>query len=107
MDEHNGRFCKTPEFPNGVYAYFAGVSTDGMGVNLNGKQTFKSAYPYFVGNTYKSEFIPENFVLNHDFDFKWPRVCRYGKCVDGDVAVTTCFVFICILLFLLFVYYPI
>ena len=23
LDEHNGRFCKTPEYPNGVYAYFA------------------------------------------------------------------------------------
>ena len=22
LDEHNGRFCKTPEYPNGVYAYF-------------------------------------------------------------------------------------
>ena len=21
LDEHNGRFCKTPEYPNGVYAY--------------------------------------------------------------------------------------
>ena len=24
LDHHNGRFCKTPDFPNGVYAYFAG-----------------------------------------------------------------------------------
>jgi hypothetical protein len=23
LDENNGRFGKTPEFPNGVYAYFA------------------------------------------------------------------------------------
>src|ERR1043165_4304534 len=23
LDTHNGRFCKTPEYPNGVYAYFA------------------------------------------------------------------------------------
>ncbi len=45
LDEHNGRYCKTPDFPNGVYAYFAGVSTAGMPI-LNNKQTFKSAYPY-------------------------------------------------------------
>ena len=25
LDEHNGRFTKTPDFPNGIYAYFATV----------------------------------------------------------------------------------
>ena len=25
LDIHNGRFCKTPEFPNGIYAYFTTV----------------------------------------------------------------------------------
>ena len=25
LDEFNGRFCKTPEFPNGTYAYFLTV----------------------------------------------------------------------------------
>ena len=28
LDYHNGRYSKTPEFPNGVYAYFVGVSTN-------------------------------------------------------------------------------
>ena len=28
LDENNGRFAKTPDFPNGVYAYFAGITTD-------------------------------------------------------------------------------
>ena len=27
LDIHNGRFCKTPDFPNGIYAYFVGVTT--------------------------------------------------------------------------------
>jgi hypothetical protein len=27
LDENNGRFGKTPEFPNGVYAYFATISS--------------------------------------------------------------------------------
>ena len=38
LDAHNGRYCITPEYPNGTYAYFATVDT-----NLN------SAYPYVVG----------------------------------------------------------
>jgi|TARA_B110000285_G_scaffold234763_1_gene312907 hypothetical protein len=41
LDEHNGRFCITPEYPNGTYAYFATIDAD-----LN------SAYPYAVGPTY-------------------------------------------------------
>ena len=32
LDIHNGRFCKTPEFPNGVYAYFTSV---GLGTVTN------------------------------------------------------------------------
>lgn len=41
LDEHNGRFCVTPEYPAGIYCYFATV-----GVNHN------SAYPYVVGPTF-------------------------------------------------------
>ena len=25
LDKHNGRFCVTPDYPNGVYAYFATI----------------------------------------------------------------------------------
>ncbi|MFM7684070.1 MAG: T9SS type A sorting domain-containing protein, partial [Bacteroidota bacterium] len=38
LDEHNGRFCVTPEYPNGIYCYFATVDAD-----------WNSAYPYAVG----------------------------------------------------------
>ena len=38
MDEHNGRFCITPEYPNGIYCYFATVDAN-----------WNSAYPYAVG----------------------------------------------------------
>lgn len=41
LDEHNGRFCKTPEYPNGTYAYFATVD-----------ENHNSAYPYIVGPTF-------------------------------------------------------
>ncbi len=41
LDVHNGRFCITPEYPNGIYCYFATVNE-----NLN------SAYPYVVGPTF-------------------------------------------------------
>ena len=63
LDIHNGRFGKTPEFPNGVYAYF---STVGLGTGTN---KLEGKYPYFIGNTYRSPFIAENQILNQQFDF--------------------------------------
>ncbi len=41
LDEHNGRFCVTPEYPNGTYCYFATVN-----------ENWNSAYPYVVGPTF-------------------------------------------------------
>lgn len=41
LDEHNGRFCVTPEYPNGIYCYFATVD-----------ENWNSAYPYAVGPTF-------------------------------------------------------
>jgi hypothetical protein len=41
LDVHNGRFCVTPEYPNGTYAYFCTVDAN-----------WNSAYPYAVGPTF-------------------------------------------------------
>ena len=41
LDVSNGRFCKTPEYPNGIYCYFATVDAK-----------WNSAYPYVVGPTF-------------------------------------------------------
>ena len=38
LDASNGRVCKTPEYPNGIYCYFATVDAN-----------WNSAYPYIVG----------------------------------------------------------
>ena len=63
LDYHNGRFCKTPDFPNGIYAYFCGVTTSLL------SNTLEPQYPYFVGNTFKSNFVLENSNLDQTFDF--------------------------------------
>ena len=70
LDIHNGRFCKTPEFPNGIYAYFVGVSTD---ISTN---TLVANYPYFIGDSYRSPLIEENFTLNQTFDFNNSSLSR-------------------------------
>ncbi len=41
LDEYNGRFCVTPEFPNGTYAYFVSISSDGT-----------PTFPYNIGRGY-------------------------------------------------------
>lgn len=41
LDDHNGRFCVTPEYPNGIYCYFATVDAN-----------WNSYYPYVVGPTF-------------------------------------------------------
>ncbi|MFL2859514.1 MAG: YHYH protein [Pontiellaceae bacterium] len=41
LDEHNGRFCITPEFPQGTYAYFTTIEANGTPV-----------YPYNIGRSY-------------------------------------------------------
>ena len=45
-------------------------------------------YPYFIGNTYRSPFIPENQLLDHDFDFNSTSLRRntYPHNVDEPDA---------------------
>ena len=33
LDMYNGRFCKTPEYPNGVYAYFCTIGDQDGGTS--------------------------------------------------------------------------
>ena len=65
LDENNGRFGKTPEFPDGVYAYFSTL-------DISSNPTF----PYFIGNTYRSNTLEENFTLNQSFDFNNSKLLR-------------------------------
>ncbi|MEM7163245.1 MAG: YHYH protein [Bacteroidota bacterium] len=51
LDEHNGRWCVTPEYPQGTYAYFCTVDED-----------WNSAYPYAVGPTFYGVY--ENASVN-------------------------------------------
>ena len=69
LDENNGRYCVTPEFPNGVYAYFATSTQDIFG-NVVGQ------FPYFIGNKYRSKFISENSSLDQTFDFNESNLIR-------------------------------
>jgi len=41
LDQYNGRYCVTPEFPSGTYAYFITIDSTG-----------KPAFPYYIGLQY-------------------------------------------------------
>ena len=61
LDVHNGRFCITPDYPNGVYAYFATIDSgaaQSSGTFFNFKEP---QFPYLIGHTYKSQPNPFNF----------------------------------------------
>jgi hypothetical protein len=64
LDEYNGRYCVTPEFPNGTYAYFVNISSDGT-----------PTFPYNIGRGFYgsptggtvssiSEIVATNFLGN-------------------------------------------
>lgn len=64
LDEYNGRWCVTPEFPNGTYAYFVAINSNSVPV-----------YPYDIGFGYYgnpvggtvtsiSETVVTNFLGN-------------------------------------------
>jgi hypothetical protein len=58
LDQYNGRYCLTPEFPQGTYAYFITETTSGT-----------PAYPYVIGpNFYGSTTINTNTsLMNADY----------------------------------------
>lgn len=53
LDEHNGRFCITPEYPAGIYAYFTTIDAQG-----------DPEYPYFIGDTYYEDVPSGQFGSN-------------------------------------------
>ena len=81
LDEHNGRFCKTPDFEEGVYAYFASVD------NLLVPQ-----FPYYLGDTYRGFALKVNTVAGEkikqtNYDFENSKLVRntfpYSMFGDG------------------------
>ena len=45
LDAYNGRFCKTPDYPDGIYAYFITIDESDAGLPV---------YPYIIGPQFNS-----------------------------------------------------
>ena len=50
LDQNNGRFCVTPDYPNGVYAYFLTIDSNNTPV-----------FPYVLGNNFYSLPVDSNY----------------------------------------------
>ncbi len=67
LDVYNGRYGRTPEFPDGTYAYFVGITT----------VSNEPVFPYFIGDAYRSNPVTENFNVNQDtFNFNTSNIIR-------------------------------
>lgn len=78
LDQSNGRFCVTPDYPNGIYAYFMTLESNvsNTGIFAGDKQP---KFPYIIGNVYKSTPINFNFNLEsnqNNFDFNSGNLVR-------------------------------
>jgi len=63
LDQHNGRFSITPEYPNGVYAYYNTIE-------LNAANEPVPKYPYVVGPYFYNKPVKENFLPGFNQDSK-------------------------------------
>jgi len=61
LDQHNGRFCVTPEYPKGTYAYFCTI-------DVNSSNETIPRYPYVVGPYFYNKPIIENFLPSYNQD---------------------------------------
>lgn len=62
LDENNGRFCVTPEFPNGTYAYFITENEPRIPLKLKYLvESYEKYIPIFINNRIKK---------NIDFSYK-------------------------------------
>lgn len=92
LDENNGRFCVTPEYPKGTYAYFASLETssvDSSGPFVNYK---RPVFPYLIGNNYHSKPNEFNFKkysnqTNHDLaNTNWSRNTHPYNIIEDDIT---------------------
>jgi hypothetical protein len=86
LDSHNGRFCITPEYPNGIYCYFATVDAN-----------HNSAYPYVVGPTFYGNVVATTvttlpsgtttYLANDTFDFNDSKITIAPNPAQDFIAI--------------------
>lgn len=89
LDENNGRFCVTPEFPEGTYAYFATISNVSDTSGPFSKYR-RPVFPYLIGDSFKNSPNISNFSGNANQDYidlnnsEWSRVINPYNLIEED-----------------------
>ena len=88
LDAHNGRFCITPEYPNGIYCYISTVDAN-----------HKSTYPYVVGPTFYGNVVASTvtavpsgtttYLANETFNLNTTRITIYPNPASDFIAIQT------------------
>ena len=91
LDENNGRFCVTPEFPKGTYAYFVTVNDKFAESSGIFEKNFKPVFPYVIGHNYKSipnafNFNPESNCDSFSITSDWRRNTQPLNVIEDNLA---------------------
>jgi hypothetical protein len=81
LDENNGRFCVTPDFPEGTYAYF---------LTINSNQI--PQFPYVLGDNYYSLPVDSNYnssINQNDIPKDAKRLYLPGMPRNGEGLIAT------------------
>ena len=80
LDENNGRYCVTPEYPNGTYAYFITIQTNQSPV-----------YPYLLGENFYGIPVDSNYakITQNDIPRNIKRIQTQNTSQNGDVIDAT------------------
>jgi len=79
LDQNNGRFCITPEFPQGTYAYFITVSATNV-----------PEFPYILGENYYSLPLDSNYnspISQDDLPIRANRLRTADVDKNGDLVI--------------------
>ena len=79
LDENNGRYCVTPDFPEGTYAYFVTVS-----------DTNSPVFPYILGKNYYSLPLDSNYnseISQDDLPIRAKRLRTNDIDNNGDKVI--------------------
>jgi hypothetical protein len=79
LDQNNGRFCVTPDYPQGTYAYFLTIDSNQV-----------PQFPYFVGENFYSLPVDSNYNSNinqADIPKKSRRLYTPGMPRNGEGVI--------------------
>ena len=81
LDQNNGRFCVTPEFPKGTYAYFITIDSNQV-----------PQYPYILGENFYSLPIDSNYnsdINQNDIPKNAKKIYSAGMQRNGEGLVAS------------------